>query len=116
MMYWLTLLLLPFSLIAKEIVSIYAVDRESGKVVIDEQSDIGMTPASCMKVLTTGAALHVLGENYCFTTALEYDGEIKENILHGNLYIRGGGDPCLGAKDWERQLQSWGQAIKEIGI
>lgn len=116
MMYWIFLLLLPFSLIAKEIVSIYAVDRESGKVVIDEQSDVGMTPASCVKVLTTGAALHVLGEDYCFTTTLEYDGEIKENILYGNLYIRGGGDPCLGAKDWERQLQIWGQAIREIGI
>jgi D-alanyl-D-alanine carboxypeptidase/D-alanyl-D-alanine-endopeptidase (penicillin-binding protein 4) len=116
MMHWLFLLLLPFSLIAKEIVSIYAVDRESGKVAIDEQSNIGMTPASCMKVLTTGAALHVLGEKYCFITTLEYDGEIKENILHGNLYIRGGGDPCLGAKDWERQLQVWGQAIMEIGI
>lgn len=116
MTYWLVLLFLPFSLIAKEIVSIYAVDRESGKVVIDEQSDVGMTPASCIKVLTTGAALHVLGEKYCFTTTLEYDGEIKENILHGNIYIRGGGDPCLGAKDWEKQLQVWGQAIKEIGI
>lgn len=116
MMYRLLLLFLPLSLIAKEIVSIYALDRESGKVVIDEQSDIGMTPASCMKVLTTGAALHVLGENYCFTTTLEYDGEIKESTLHGNLYIRGGGDPCLGATDWEKQLQVWVQAVKQIGI
>ncbi len=116
MMCWLFLLLLPFSLIAKEIVSIYAVDRKSGEVVIDELSDIGMTPASCMKVLTTGAALHILGEKYCFTTTLEYDGEIKKNILQGNLYIRGGGDPCLGAKDWESQLYVWGQAVKELGI
>lgn len=115
-MYWFLLLLLPFSLVGKEIVSIYAVDRTSGRVVMDELGDCGMTPASCMKVLTTGAALHLLGEKYCFKTALEYDGEIKEGVLHGNLYIRGGGDPCLGAKDWQGQLKIWGQAVKDLGI
>lgn len=116
MTYWILLLFLPFSLVAKEIVSVYAEERKSRKVLIDEQSDLGMTPASCVKVLTTGAALHLLGENYCFMTTLEYDGEIKESILSGNLYIRGGGDPCLGAKDWERQLQVWIEAVKNIGI
>lgn len=115
-MHWCFLLLLPVSLIAKEVVSIYAVDRKSGLVVIDEQSEMGMTPASCLKVLTTGAALHLLGEQYVFTTTLEFDGEIQEGVLQGNIYIRGGGDPCLGAKDWEGQLQIWGQAIKDMGI
>jgi D-alanyl-D-alanine carboxypeptidase/D-alanyl-D-alanine-endopeptidase (penicillin-binding protein 4) len=116
MFYWLLPLLLPLSLISKEIVTIYAVDRISGKVIIDEGSDLAMTPASVMKILTTAAALHILGENHRFTTTLEYDGDIIDNILYGNVYIRGGGDPCLGAKDWEHQLHIWAGVIKDLGI
>lgn len=94
----------------------YAVDRATGQVVIDENSALGMTPASCLKVLTTGAALHVLGKDHRFTTTLEHDGDIKNGFLHGNLYLRGGGDPCLGANDWEGQLRQWVNAVKVAGI
>src|SRR5579872_6958029 len=76
--------------------SIYAVDGD-GTVLIDEHGDTAVVPASCLKIVTTGAALFILGPESRFETILEYDGEIKENTLHGNLYIRGGGDPTLGS-------------------
>lgn len=59
-----------------------------------------MVPASNMKLITTGAALHRLGAGFRFETALGYDGRIDSTgCLHGNLYIIGGGDPTLGAED-----------------
>ncbi|MES2199345.1 MAG: D-alanyl-D-alanine carboxypeptidase/D-alanyl-D-alanine-endopeptidase [Chlamydiota bacterium] len=105
------------------IVGIYAVQSSTGKVLIEKNSELSLIPASCMKAVTTAAALHILGPNYRFETRLEYDGEIdEEKTLHGNLYIKGGGDPCLGSDriagvlPWEEQIKAWSQAIQELGI
>ncbi len=102
--------------------SIYAVQSDTGEVLIDKRSDLSLMPASCMKIVTTAAALHLLGEEYRFETHLEYDGVIDENkTLCGNLYIRGGGDPCLGSGastsfPWEKQIALWADAIQKLGI
>lgn len=103
--------------------SVYAVQCSTGKVLRDQNSDLSLIPASCMKVVTTGAALHLLGEDLRFETALEYDGFIdSKNTLHGNLYIRGGGDPCLGSDrifgglSWKKQLEVWAGAVRKLGI
>jgi D-alanyl-D-alanine carboxypeptidase/D-alanyl-D-alanine-endopeptidase (penicillin-binding protein 4) len=104
------------------IVGIYAVNTENGKVLIDQNSDLSLVPASCMKIVTTATALHLLGSDYRFETSLEYDGEINEETLHGNLYIRGGGDPCLGSDrisgslSWETQIEAWVSAVQKLGI
>ena len=60
---------------------------------------IRMVPASNMKLVTTGAALHALGGDFQFETALGYSGEIREGTLKGDLYIIGGGDPTIAAPD-----------------
>ena len=103
--------------------SIYAVDSHSGQVLLDERSDTSFIPASCMKIITTATALFLLKPNTRFQTHLEYDGIINEKgTLEGNLYIRGGGDPCLGSNrvapslDWNEQVAVWAQAISELGI
>ena len=54
-------------------------------------------PASCLKIVTTAAALRILGKETRFETKLEVDGDVKNGILQGNLVICGGGDPCLGS-------------------
>lgn len=105
------------------ILSIYAVQSETGEVLIDKNSNLSLTPASCMKIVTTGAALHLLGTDCRFETHLEYDGFIDPaKTLHGNLYIRGGGDPCLGsdrisgALSWKKQVETWADAVQKLGI
>jgi len=105
------------------IISIYAVDSNTEKILIDKNSDLSLIPASCMKIVTTAAALYLLGADHCFETRLEYDGTIDQSkILHGNLYIRGGGDPCLGsdrisnALSWKEQIETWADAIQNLGI
>lgn len=105
------------------ITSIYAVDSRTGKVLFDENGQKSVIPASNMKVVTTAAALFILGPEARFETHLQYDGSIdKEGVLHGNLYIRGGGDPCLGSDriegsmSWQKQIEAWGEAVAILGI
>ena len=55
-----------------------------------------MVPASNMKIVTTAGALLKLGASFRFNTSLRTDGEVADSTLRGNLFITGGGDPCLG--------------------
>ena len=80
------------------VVSICA-KRADGKVLVDVDSDNMLVPASNMKLITTGAALHTLGTDYQFHTKIGYTGEITDGILDGDLYIIGGGDPTTCSKD-----------------
>jgi D-alanyl-D-alanine carboxypeptidase/D-alanyl-D-alanine-endopeptidase (penicillin-binding protein 4) len=104
-------------------VSIYAVSATTGEVLFDKNSDLSLIPASCMKIVTTAAALYLLETESRFETALEYDGYIDETkTLHGNLYIRGGGDPCLGSDripnslSWDKAIAGWVEAVLSLGI
>jgi D-alanyl-D-alanine carboxypeptidase/D-alanyl-D-alanine-endopeptidase (penicillin-binding protein 4) len=98
-------------------------DVESGKVLAENSADKTLLPASTLKVVTSMASLGILGENYTFKTKLEYDGTLDEQgVLHGNLYIRGGGDPTLGSDRWTwgtdrvSVMKTWAQVIAEKGI
>ncbi len=114
MIFFLLLLFLPLfgDELDSSIVSVYALDMQTGKVLIDEKSHLSLNPASCLKLLTTAAALHILGGEFHFQTHLEHDGVIDEHgVLHGNLYVRGGGDPCLGSDRIQGSLK-WKEVIE----
>ena len=54
-----------------------------------------MNPASVMKLLTTYAALDLLGPAFTWQTPVYVDGPVRNGVLEGNLYIQGQGDPKL---------------------
>src|SRR5258708_7477230 len=54
-----------------------------------------VNPASLMKLLTTGAALDLLGPAWNWTTPVWIDGTLHDGVLEGNLVIKGSGDPKL---------------------
>src|SRR5690606_10595450 len=85
---------------------------EDGKIMYQNNGDVGIKPASTLKLLTAASALDILGENYRFKTQLYYDGEIKDNVLHGNIYVKGGGDPTLQ----EENFKTFANALKRAGI
>lgn len=58
-------------------------------------ADASLNPASTMKLVTTYAALELLGPNHQWKTEFYADGPLKNGVLHGNLYLKGGGDPKL---------------------
>lgn len=102
-------------------ISAYAINSKTGQVIVDWDGEKSLVPASCMKVAITGAALHLLGPESRFVTGLVVEGEIVDGVLHGNVIIQGGGDPCLGSdrlgpNHWEKQIAAWRDAVIEAGI
>lgn len=93
----------------------------SGQTLVDIDAGDMLIPASNMKLISTGAALHALGGDYKYKTHIGYDGTIIEGVLMGDLYIIGGGDPTIGSKDTialpvEHTFALWEKLIKEAGI
>jgi len=82
------------------IISLYVVDGKTGKVVFDKNSQLGLAPASCLKVVTSAAALELLGKDYRYKTEVGYDGKIENDTLKGDLIFTGYGDPTLGSFRW----------------
>ncbi len=72
-------------------------DIETGQELDAYQSKKILTPASTVKLFTTGIALQKLGNFYRFETLVLAEGEIKKHGLKGNLIIRGSGDPSFGS-------------------
>jgi len=62
-------------------------------------AELALNPASTMKLVTTYAALSLLGPDYRWTTALAARGRVEGDTLHGDLVLRGGGDPKLVIED-----------------
>lgn len=52
-----------------------------------------MNPASVMKLLTTYAALDLLGPAYTWKTTAWIETAPVDGVLNGNLYLKGSGDP-----------------------
>lgn len=93
-----------------------------GTVLYSKNPDLYLTPASNLKVLSTAAALEILGKDFRFKTNLEYSGEIINGVLNGDIIIRGFGDPTLGSSrfdefpDYNTVLQLCFQKIRQLGI
>jgi len=81
------------------------VPRESMVAVVQEvgagtprlawQPLLPVNPASLMKLLTTTAALDLLGPAWSWTTPVWIQGTTLNGVLEGNLVIKGSGDPKL---------------------
>jgi len=74
--------------IGQATVGVHAIDLATGREIVSLHADRTFIPASNMKLLTTGAALAVLGPDFVFRTELIHAG--------GKLIWRGSGDPSLG--------------------
>ena len=96
--------------------SVLIQNMNTGEVIDSYRPDHVVPPASVMKLLTTGAALEILGPGYRFPTILEYSGSIENGILHGNLYIHGTCDPSLGWQGKTAFFTQWVKAVKTAGI
>ncbi|GAB1235190.1 D-alanyl-D-alanine carboxypeptidase/D-alanyl-D-alanine-endopeptidase [Ferrigenium sp. UT5] len=97
---------IPSSAIAIEV-------REVGKhaPLISINPRRPMNPASTMKLLTTYAALDLLGPAYTWKTEAYLDGELKDGLLQGDLILKGYGDPKFTIEQfwlWLSELRARG--------
>ena len=94
----------------------------AGDTLAVRNPDVRMVPASNLKLVSTGAALHALGSDFRFETRLGIRGEVNgEGVLEGDLYIIGGGDPTLASKDTnalsrEALFARWKKLLDGAGI
>ncbi|MDG5498326.1 D-alanyl-D-alanine carboxypeptidase/D-alanyl-D-alanine-endopeptidase [Marinobacter sp. BGYM27] len=75
-------------------------------------ADSQMSPGSIMKLVTTYAALEILGPTYQWQTRFSTDGQMIGKTLKGNLYVTMSGDPRLTLE----RLWSVMQELRGMGI
>lgn len=78
--------------------------RESGhpQPLFDLDPERPMNPASVMKLVTTYAALDLLGRDYRWKTEAWLAGKLdNKGTLAGNLVLKGYGDPKITVEQWQ---------------
>jgi serine-type D-Ala-D-Ala carboxypeptidase/endopeptidase (penicillin-binding protein 4) len=95
--------------------SVYAQEVESGRLMAAFNSSAPFNPASTMKLVTTNAALELLGPTFSWKTQAYVNGTMQGDVLHGDLIIKGSGDPKLMPENlWMFLRQIRGKGIREI--
>ncbi len=101
----------------------YVKDISAGETILAHNTDRLMLPASVQKLITTASAIMILGNDHLYATLLQTDGTVDHNeILQGNIYIKGSGDPAFGSSRLDDSLaldlvfERWTQALQQIGV
>jgi len=72
----------------------WSIDRQQPLIAINPS--VARIPASNNKILTAIWALDELGPEHRFETDLLVTGPIRDGVLHGDVVLRGSGDPAFG--------------------
>ncbi len=67
--------------------------------ILNLSSEKSMVPASLSKLITLGAVLKTLGPTFKFQTQLVTSAKIQDQVLKGDLILKGGGDPSFVSED-----------------
>ncbi len=100
-------------------ISLLVKNTDTHETVAEHRPEHMASPASITKIITTSTALQMLGSDFRFKTYLETDGYIDaQGTLHGNLYIRGTGDPSLGSRYVGNHnfYYTWIAELRKLGI
>jgi D-alanyl-D-alanine carboxypeptidase/D-alanyl-D-alanine-endopeptidase (penicillin-binding protein 4) len=96
----------------------YVFDLTTGQQLFSLRAGVKRPPASVEKVFTTVALLNDLGPDARLRTAVYGTGHLGAGgVWHGNLYLRGGGDPTFGDgafnRIWE---QGYGPTASQLAL
>ncbi len=78
-------------------VGVQVIDLDSAKSIASYRPEQANITASTMKTVVSSAALGLLGPHFRFETPVYLDGEVRDNVLYGNIIVKGMGDPTLGS-------------------
>ncbi len=83
--------------------------------LLSHNADAALNPASTMKLVTSFAALDLLGPTYTWNTTLWAGGALAGGVLDGDLVIKGGGDPTLTLERmWLLQRELRARGVQHI--
>src|SRR6188768_4280201 len=74
--------------------SLYVIDANTGQVVFDKNSQVGLAPASTQKIITSVTAFELLGKDYKYKTEF---GFYRNDIPVGPITVKSSGDPSFGS-------------------
>ncbi len=87
----------------------------AGRAALGQNAAASMNPASVIKLVTTYAALELLGPAYRWKTEAWVSGSLREGVLEGDLILKGGGDPKLDLESFWILLRALrGKGLREI--
>lgn len=89
--------------VAATAVWVREVDAARPRLAVNARASLN--PASTMKLLTTFAALDLLGPAYVWKTEAFANGMQSGEVLNGDLHLKGGGDPKLTYEQFGRLLR-----------
>jgi D-alanyl-D-alanine carboxypeptidase/D-alanyl-D-alanine-endopeptidase (penicillin-binding protein 4) len=104
---------------------VYVWDIDTGQQVYGRNSATPLAPASNLKLLTSATALLDWGPDHRFITGLYGPGGPSPNgTIHGDLYLRGYGDPSLSTLQYQRQVmhiktssfEAFAQKLRKLGV
>jgi D-alanyl-D-alanine carboxypeptidase/D-alanyl-D-alanine-endopeptidase (penicillin-binding protein 4) len=98
--------------ISPDDVSIVVENVDSAELVLSHLPDVPRNPASVMKLVTTWAALEMLGPAYTWRTEVYFGGKFDGTVLAGDLGIKGYGDPFLVVEEFWKMLR----ALRSTGL
>lgn len=96
-------------------VGVVVQEADGGKPRLSVNADQAMNPASTMKLVTTFAALELLGPAYTWKTTAWSAAALDNGVLAGDLHLRGSADPRLTFEQfWLLLRELRARGVREI--
>ena len=98
---------------------VLVVSLDQSDTLFSKSPDSALSPASNVKLLTTAAALRILGPDFRFQTYLLSDSNIANDVLQGDLVLYGTGDPGISDllfQEREYVLELLADQLEDSGI
>ena len=101
--------------IPESAIGVYVHEIGTAEPVLAIGAERALNPASSMKLVTTYAGLELLGPAYVWNTDVLTDGMLMQDVLAGNLYLKGSGDPKLTLENFWLLLRNLrARGVREI--
>lgn len=104
-------------------VGFMAMDVATGEIIAQHNPSVSLPPASTVKLFSTATAFEVLGKDYAPKTRFYLKGTLDASgTVHGDLWIRGGGDISVGSRYYSAEgkedtlLRVWVDTLMKMGI
>jgi len=94
-------------------IGVHVLDLASGATLYGRNAELAQNPASNVKLVTTAAALALLGPEHRYVTRVYAARKaLQGRTIEGDLYLRGGGDPSLITAD----LYQLASDLRALGV